>query len=303
MGTIYNLQRYSLHDGPGIRSLVFFKGCPLRCRWCSNPESQSPWPELFYNRAECIGCGACASACGSGALKTAPSSGSGDVLQYDAAKCLHCFACASVCVPRALEVKGYDIGVEALVDELKKDIAFFEESGGGVTLSGGEPLAQPDFAAALLERLKRDGINTCIETCACVPREAFELVIPHTDLIYFDVKHADDSKHREFTGTGTEIIFENLAFILSAGCDVTVRIPVIPGFNHDEASMDRIAAVIAGLGVCRADLLPFHQFGEAKYRSLFRPYGLKAEKQLQDGDLAGYPDIFAAYGINARIGG
>lgn len=299
-GILYNLQRYSLHDGPGIRSTVFFKGCPLRCRWCSNPESQNSGRELFYNRQECAGCGACASACGSGALRIAFPGGKPE---YDASTCLRCFHCASACVTGALEVKGYRTDVKTLIKELLKDAAFFRESDGGVTLSGGEPLAQPDFAAALLEALANEGIHTCIETCGCVPVEAFRKVIPHTGLIYFDVKHCDASKHREYTGAGTEAIFRNLEYILSEGCRVTVRIPVIPGFNHDAESMDAIAALISSLGVRQVNLLPFHQFGLAKYASLFRQYAMTTEKQLYDDDIAGYCDIFSTYHIEAKTGG
>ena len=295
VGMIYYLQRYSLHDGQGIRSTVFFKGCPLRCKWCSNPESQSALPELFHDRTECAFCGKCISACDLGALRFSED---GSSLKRDATKCNSCFKCAEVCVNRALQVKGYLVDVQGLVKELLRDREFFEESGGGVTLTGGEPLAQPDFAASLLASLRESGIHTCVETCAGVSPEAFEKVASLADMIYCDIKHADDSKHKEFTGIGNEGIFRNLAFVQREGGNVVVRIPVIPGFNHDARSMEAIAERLAGIGVRKAELMSFHQLGEAKYRSLFRTCEMAGARQLRHEDIASYRLIFDSCGID-----
>ena len=216
---------------------------------------------------------------------------------------MSCFNCTAICVNRALETKGYLVDVNSLVSELLRDKPFFEESGGGVTLSGGEPLAQPDFAASLMLSLRENGINTCVETCACASLEALKKVIPHADLIYCDIKHADDSKHRKFTGAGTQSIFCNLAYMLSKNSNVIVRIPVIPGFNHDPESMQAIAGRLARIGVKKVELLPFHQFGEAKYGSLFRVCETAGTRQLLYEDIACHRSIFTSHDIKVLSGG
>lgn len=244
-GMIFNIQKFSLHDGPGIRTVVFFKGCPLRCAWCANPESQLREPQLLSG-----------------------------------------------------EVKGKLMSLSEVLEICMQDRDFYEESGGGVTLSGGEPLVQPEFAAALLGGLKAQGIHTAMETTGYAVPEVFDRVAAKADLLLFDVKHWDVDKHKQGTGVSNERIFANLRGAISAGKNVLPRIPVIPGFNNSLDDAAHFAALFQEMGAKEVQLLPFHQFGESKYELLGREYAYANLDALHEEDLSEFQQVLTNAGIH-----
>lgn len=286
-GIVFDIQRYSLHDGKGIRTIVFLKGCPLSCEWCANPESQNLCPELFYLRSRCIMCGLCARVCPEGALKKTEAQ-----ISIDLEKCTRCFVCAQECPAMALMQKGREMTAEQAAAEAVRDRVFFEKSGGGVTLSGGEPLYQFGFALALLKCLKAKHIHTVIETTGNVPWKSLEEALPYIDTLYYDVKHVDTQAHHRFVGAGTELILENLQKLAQTDTEVIVRIPVIPGFNDDDLSIAMIAEKLKRTRVNGVDLLKFHQYGAGKYASLGRDYTFRAVSVQED---AAFEKVKAQY--------
>ncbi|MEA4914782.1 MAG: glycyl-radical enzyme activating protein [Christensenella sp.] len=244
---VFNLQRFSIHDGAGIRTDVFFQGCNLRCGWCSNPESQ-PMEPLPGEK----------------------------VTRYT---------------------------VDSLVRELVKDKPFYDESGGGVTLTGGEALLHPAFVIELCEALHREGIPVAIETAACVSEDVFSRVLAAVDFAYIDLKHYDDEAHRAGTGVGNELIRKNIAYALKSKTPVVLRIPVIPGYNDSEADFAGFAKALNELGAKEVQLLPFHQLGESKYKRLQIQYAYDGQKQLRDGDVSAFAEALEKSGIKVQIGG
>jgi pyruvate formate lyase activating enzyme len=264
-GVIFDIQRFSLHDGPGIRTVVFMKGCPLVCRWCSNPESQTPYPELLHSAGRCTGCGRCGGSCPAEAITIEDG-----VWTIDRARCDACGACAPVCLEQALRVAGRVYTVEEVVDAVRRDAPFYRRSGGGVTFSGGEPLMQSHFVARVMRRCRQMGYHTAVETSGCASASAVETVAEHCRLFLFDVKQVDDTRHRAGTGVSTSSILDNLRLVRSLGCDVIVRVPVISGFNDDDQSLLGLAELLRDTGVGEVHLLPYHTLGGAKYRALDR---------------------------------
>jgi pyruvate formate lyase activating enzyme len=272
-GVVFDIQHYSLHDGPGIRTLVFFKGCQLTCPWCSNPESQNPGPEPGYDADRCARCGRCADVCVMKAID------SGREYIIDRLKCDGCGECVKVCPKEALVLFGKAMTVEELMAEVRRDWKFYRRSGGGVTVSGGEPTLQPGFLIAFLERCRREGFHTALETHGFVERETLREISHHVDLFLFDVKHVDSALHQQATGVNNGPILENLRMLLEEGqSDVAVRIPVVPGFNDDEDHMRAAASLLRRLGKTGSpppvQLLPYHFLGRTKYRILGRRYAL-----------------------------
>ncbi|MCD8138499.1 MAG: glycyl-radical enzyme activating protein [Planctomycetaceae bacterium] len=290
---LFNIQKFSLHDGPGIRTTVFFKGCPLSCFWCSNPESIAFGPQTLWNRDRCTGCGACARACPHGAI----SPGGG--IARD--RCRKCAACARICPNGALTISGKMYSLDDVVRECLADRDFYEESGGGVTLSGGEVTSQADFALAVLERLRGENIHTALETNGCAPAGTFERVAEAADLLLFDVKHYDAAKHRDGTGVDNRQILANLAAMLAAGREVLVRIPVIPGFNDTQDDARAFARLLRDMGIARAQVLPFHQFGQNKYGALGMAYPLAGAAQLHPEDLEPYAAVLRNSGVEVLL--
>lgn len=259
-GTITNIQRFSLHDGPGIRTTVFFKGCPLRCKWCHNPETYVAGAELSYKVEKCIGCGNCVKSCAHGAVCAGPEG-----ILYDSERCVKCFKCASNCPPKALFVCGMEKTVDALMSELLEDKGAYEKSGGGVTLSGGEATMQKDFVLRLIAALKRENIHVCLDTCGFCSSESFLKIAEKVDLCLFDIKHADSGRHKAITGVGNELIQKNLRLLNDAGKKIEIRIPVVPGLNNEPQNIDAVCGIIQGLDMVeRVVLLGYHKLGLSK---------------------------------------
>lgn len=276
VGTIFNVQRFSLHDGPGMRDLIFLKGCPLRCQWCANPESQQFQPELDCRASKCIGCQACAAACPTGAAALGPDGR----IQVDRTRCQSCFACARVCCTGALSRVGEQITARALVERVMEQHMSWRAEG-GITLSGGEPLAQADFAAELLERFRAEGVSTALETCGCVPYEAFRKAAPFCDLIFFDLKCMDPAIHKQYTGVENGPILDNLLALSREfpKLPLRVRTPLIPGINDSRVQLlDTVAFLRQLSSLADYELLPYHNWGEGKYHQLGREYPLAGVK-------------------------
>lgn len=299
-GIVFDIQKFCTHDGPGIRTVVFLKGCPLRCKWCSNPESQAMKPEIVYNKSKCMGCLACVKTCSSGAIKFDSAA---RALSIDRNKCIRCFKCSDDCVTEAITVKGEEKSVDEVVNEVMKDEVFFRQSGGGVTVSGGEPLCQHDFAASILKAVKSRDINTAIETTGYGKWENLHKLLQYTDIVLYDIKHIDSHMHKEGTGVENSIILENLKRIVEMKKRVIVRIPVIPNFNMDEESIGNIIQHLKSLKISEVDLLPFHQLGKQKYNFLGLEYELKDLKPVEEENIEWIKNAFKKEGISLCIGG
>ena len=259
-GTIFDIKRFALHDGPGIRTTVFLKGCPLSCPWCHNPESISPEPQLSFIRSRCTACGACVEACPHGAVRL-----DGDASVTDRAICIACGACVDACPTGAREIIGRQVTARQAAEHAVLDRVFYEESGGGVTFSGGEPLAQPQFLAAALEMCKERNLDTDVDTSCCVPWESIEAARPFTDLFLCDLKHPDSARHEEVTGAPNELILENIGRLSESGERILIRIPLIPGFNTDPDTIEASGRFIASLpDVERVDLLNYNKLSAGK---------------------------------------
>jgi pyruvate formate lyase activating enzyme len=276
-GLVFNIQKFSLHDGSGIRTLVFLKGCPLRCRWCANPEGQATHPELAFNSDRCIGtteCGRCIEVCGEGAIEP---SGDGKV-RVDRALCNNCGDCIAACPSRALELFGTYMSVDEMVAVVEEDSAFYARSGGGLTLSGGEPLVQAEFAIALLKRAQERGIDTALETSGHCRWDDLERACAHVSQLFFDIKSLNLEKHGREVGIGGKTILRNLRRLVERlpGLPIVVRTPVIPGFNDSDEEIAAIANLVGQLpGELGYELLPYHGFGGPKYLQLGMPYDLE----------------------------
>ena len=297
-GLVFNIQKFSIHDGPGIRTTVFLKGCPLRCRWCANPESNDVRAELLHTPSTCVKCETCVHICPKGALHFEE-----ERLICDKDVCISCFACAGNCPTRALTIEGEWQTVEQVVAEVKKDEPFYERSGGGVTLSGGEPLMQEEFTLELLKALKEAGIHTNIETTGYTSKEYLDKVLPYLDMIYMDFKHPDSKKHEEKTGVPNEQIIENMAYIIGCGKDLTVRVPVIPRYNHSPEVAHAYGKKLKEIGATKLHLLPFHQMGSNKWKAMGLDYEYADEPAMKEEEVEEMADIIESYGISVQISG
>lgn len=296
-GNIFDIQRFSIHDGPGIRTIVFLKGCPLSCLWCSNPESQKLKPALMYQSMNCIHCGKCISACKINAINP---SNKGFI---DRDICTSCGECVNVCPTGALTMKGKKMTVEQVIKELKKDAIIYRRSGGGITLSGGEPLVQSEFVKELLKACKAQGWHTAIETTAYSNKEVIESVFPYIDLTLMDIKGTNSELHKKFTGVSNEIIIEN-AKLVSKLSKMVVRVPLIPEFNSSKEDILELCSVVKTLNnVNTIHLLPYHTYGENKYDLLGREYLMKDVKSLNENMIETLKEIIEEQGIKCVIGG
>jgi pyruvate formate lyase activating enzyme len=274
-GVTFNVQRFSTEDGPGIRTTVFMKGCPLRCRWCHNPEGLSPKAQLIWYDVRCIGARRCLAACPVEALELTPEG-----MRIDRERCQPCDLCAEACPSGALELIGRRWTPEELLAQVAKDTAFYETSGGGVTVSGGEPTMQPDFVEAFLRLCRESGIATALDTCGYADWSVYERLLPYVDLVLFDLKILDRERHRQATGVYPDRILANAAAIAERGMPMWIRTPIIPGYTDDEANIGALAAFIRNRlpTVQRWDLLAYTNLGVSKYRRLDLPYPLEEAK-------------------------
>jgi len=298
-GLIFDIKKYSIHDGPGIRTTVFFKGCPLSCWWCHNPESQSPVREMLLRDNRCIRCGACIDTCPHHAI-----SWDGDEVITDRAKCEQCGTCTAVCYADARESVGREVTVEQVMTEIERDIAFYDESGGGVTFSGGEPLLQRDFLFELLQACKAKEIHTAVDTSGCAAWPTFDRIRPYVDLFLYDLKLMNDDKHREFTGVSNQSILKNLQALSQQGHHIIVRVPIIPGINDDDETVQQIGAFANTLPhLIGVDILPYHHIGIDKYLRLNKPYRLFETRQPSEERMAQIAQQLHQFGLSVRIGG
>lgn len=295
-GMIFNIQKFCLHDGPGIRTTVFFKGCNLRCKWCANPESQLTKLQLTLDQAKCTGCGACVAACSKEARTIAEG-----LSHVDESRCDGCGACVESCPNGAIAIEGTAMDIERVLAEVRKDKVFYEKSGGGVTLSGGEVLLQVECAMELARRLREENIHVAIETAGAVPEKVLSSMLEEVDYVLMDLKHYDSAAHREGTGQGNEQILANLKILRDSGVPYLVRIPVIPGFNNKNEDGEEFARLLKGMGIFKVQLLPFHRLGCHKYELLGQSYDYADTPSMQPEDLKDYSREFARMGIEVIL--
>ncbi|OGF67700.1 MAG: hypothetical protein A2Y62_11185 [Candidatus Fischerbacteria bacterium RBG_13_37_8] len=299
-GIIFDIKRYAIHDGPGIRTTVFFKGCPLSCYWCHNPEGQRAQPELVYNRAVCLRCGECVRHCAADFLL---QNERGHIV-LPVKECPECGECAKVCPSQALEYIGKLMSVEEVMSEVDKDRLFYEESGGGVTFSGGEPFAQPEFLEELLIRCRAKKYHTTVDTCGYVPGVVLARIAPLVDLFLFDIKIMNTEVHRKYMGRANWGILENMKRLAKAGKTIMIRIPVIPGITDTEQNLNDMIAFLKKLSdIHEVALLPFHAAGEAKYKKLRRRKPVRNIMPPSEAKMNDLRRLFENNGFSVKIGG
>lgn len=295
---ITNIQGYSIHDGPGIRTVVFFKGCPLSCKWCANPECISGKPQIGFIELLCKGCGKCIETCQNNAINTDENKH-----RIDYSLCNSCGECSDKCSYGALVQYGKSMTVDEVWDEVRRDKIFYDTSGGGVTVSGGEPLLHPTFVRELFELCHDEQINTCVETCGSVNLDAFQEVMPVTDHFLFDLKHLDPDIHKSYTGHNNDRILKNAAFLVKHNADIVFRNPLIPGINDSESNIEATSEFLNNLGqkAMRLELMPFHRLGKDKYKALDMEYPLGDLGVMEKEDIEGVKKAYMDRGIKCTI--
>ena len=294
------MQRFAIHDGPGIRTLIYMKGCPLKCLWCSSPQTQRPSTEILHIELNCKKCGRCIEVCSNNAITLSNN----EAIEIDRKLCTSCGDCVEICLNQALKLAGKDITVEELFKEVNKDSPFYRRSNGGITVGGGEPTMQHEFVTAFLKRCKQIYIHTAIETCGYVKWEYLEKLLEYLDLVYFDIKHMDPLVHKELTGVSNELILDNIKKA-SALRPVIIRIPVAPGYNDSDDNILTTAKFAAGLGtnLQRIEILPYHKFGTHLYDQLDMEYKLKDVEPPSEEHMERLKELIESCGIKAQIGG
>ena len=302
-GLIFNIQGYSIHDGPGIRTTVFMKGCPLRCKWCSNPESMNYFPEIIYIKGKCVKCYRCVEICPYDAISIPKK---GEFIRINRKVCMDCreHLCAKACYQGALEISGNYMTVEELLQEVIKDSLFYRNSGGGVTLSGGEALTQYEFALQFFKGCREKGIHTVLDTSGYAPWKTMRGILNYTDIVYFDIKHMDPAVHKKLTGKSNKHILKNLEETVKlAKVPVIIRIPVIPGHNDSKENMEDTAKFVKKLGVKEVNLLSYHRLGMGKYTGLGRKYPLGEDiVPPSDTEMEKIKSIYESYNLCCSTG-
>ena len=295
---VTNIQGFSIHDGPGIRTVIFFKGCPLSCRWCANPECISKKPQVGFIKTLCRQCGKCVAACPNNAIQPGE-----DVHRIDTAKCEACGECVKKCEYEALVRYGDVMTVDEVWDAVQKDKMFYDASGGGVTVSGGEPLLHSGFTRELFKRCRSEKIDTCVETCGYVTPKNLLEVLPVTDHFLFDLKHPVASIHRKFTGQSNDKILENAAFLIEQGADVLFRQPLVPGVNDDMHHIKAVADFLRALGksAMRLQLMPYHRLGQSKYQALDMVYRLPDTAVMKNEEVEAAKTAYIHHGIDCSV--
>lgn len=297
---IFDIKRYAINDGPGIRIVVFFKGCNLNCAWCHNPESISPHQERLYAQSKCIACGTCVAACPEQAITLKQ-----DGIETAPARCKLCGKCAEVCPTTAIELSGKPMSVSEILEEIEKQRVFFDQSGGGVTFSGGEPLLHPEFLIELLDECGRRGIHRAVDTAGLVSTEILLEVAKRTDLFLFDLKLMNSEKHRKWIGVPNEKILENLKILAETGANINIRIPLIGSVNDDDYNLTESARFVAALSGEKKEvnLLPYHKIAQTKYQKLGRPEEFRLLQEPSKEVQLRALEIFQEHGLKASIGG
>ncbi len=298
-GLVFDIKKFALHDGPGLRTTVFLKGCPLACAICHNPESQSPEPEIWLRSGRCIHCFTCLEICPEDAVTF-----DGTTIGIDRARCTACGDCARLCVAGAIEIVGRVMTVAQVMHEIEKDAVFYDQSGGGVTFSGGEPLAQPAFLLELLEGCRGRGYHTTVDTSGHADPATIDAAAELTDLFLYDLKLMDPERHRTWTGRDNALILANLRRLAGSGRKIIVRFPPTPGMNDDEENLRAMAAFLTSLPETPpVDLLPYHRIGVAKYDRLDRPYELSGLEPPSPGRIEWVAGVLAACGLEVTVRG
>lgn len=298
-GVIFSIERYALQDGPGIRTLIFLKGCPLHCRWCANPESQSFAPEILYFQNRCASCGRCIDICPQGAIKADDEYG----LITDPDRCTLCGLCVDACFYAARELSGEEMEVREVLQIIERDKMFYDLTDGGVTISGGEPLIQPGFVRELTRECREQGIHTAIESTLFAEKETVIKALEFVDLVFVDVKHFDSQKHEEYTGVKNERIIDNIEMINDLGKQFIIRVPFIPGFNDDDETQKQIYKWATNLKHLKwIEILPYHRLGLTKYQGLGRPFLMADINPVRKQSLAHLIEMGKECGLEVRIG-
>ena len=303
-GFVSSIQRFSVHDGPGIRTLVFMQGCPLRCKWCCNPESQKAYPQICFIAIKCAAGNTCLAPCVQACPEGAISFNDENKIQIDWSRCRNCVNCAGVCLYGARTILVKRMTVDELLVEIELDRSFYRRSGGGVTIGGGEPLAQFEFTMETLRRCTDKFLHRAIETCGHVPWDYLKAAADYLDLMYYDIKHLDPEKHKELTGVSNDLILANARKVLAGGvpCEVIVRTEVIPGTNDSEENIAAIAEFVSLAGGKQMELLPYHALGSGKYRQLGIAYELTEIRPPSDEHMSKLRQIVASFGIKEMSG-
>jgi pyruvate formate lyase activating enzyme len=298
-GIVFNIQRYSIHDGPGIRTTVFLKGCPMNCLWCHNPESQKQRCEIMIKGERCIGCGECVKSCSYGAI-----SGREGFLKTDSCKCVLCGKCVEACPTEARSMAGKIMTVSEVIKQIEQDIIFYDESGGGVTFSGGEPLMQPEFLNSLLVCCQKRHIHTAVDTSGHASWDVLSGISQFVDLFLYDIKLMDDERHKKYMGVSNRLLLDNLKKLSWIHSDIYIRLPLIPGINDDEDNINRTGEFISSLyNVKQVNILPYHGTAIDKYTRLGRRYALMNTLPPSEEAIARTKQILGKYGLNIKMGG
>ncbi|WP_251860995.1 trans-4-hydroxy-L-proline dehydratase activase [Clostridium sp. Marseille-Q2269] len=296
--TIVNIQKFSVHDGPGIRTTVFFKGCPLNCWWCHNPETQRKEHEIMFFKERCTSCGVCAKRCPQKAIEIKDN-----IPMVDEEKCKFCGKCTDFCPSNAREYVGKDLTAKEIIKEVIKDEVFYEESGGGVTFSGGEPMLHADFINEILEACKMRGIHTTIDTSGYASWDKFDKIRYKVDLFLYDLKSMNNEIHKKYTGVENTLILNNLEMLSKYGHNIYLRIPIITGVNDDNENIDETIKFVSKLNLIQVNLLPYHKMGMDKYKRLKMEYKLTGDEKPSDNKMDDIAEKFKKAGIKVKIGG